>query len=116
LGLGYAVLTAADGPDALRILRSDAHVDLLVTDVGLPGPINGRHVADAGRETRPDLPVLFITGYSGEALNNLPTGMDVINKPFALKVLISKLRPLMQPSHLGRSRPDFARSDQPHSR
>ena len=99
--LGYTVLVVADGPDALRILSSEAHIDLLLTDVGLPGPINGRHVAEAARETRPDLPVLFMTGYSGGALNNLSIGMDVINKPFSLKALISKLRHLLQPNDLG---------------
>jgi len=99
--LGYTVLVATDGPDAMRILRSEAHIDLLLTDVGLPGPMNGRHVAEAGRETRPDLPVLFITGYFGGALNSLPVGTDVINKPFLLKALISKLRVLLRPNDLG---------------
>ncbi len=60
---GYRTLEAVDGPSGLRILRSGARIDLLVTDVGLPG-MNGRQLADQARETRPDLKVLFITGYA----------------------------------------------------
>src|SRR5471032_473670 len=60
---GYRTLEAVDGPSGLRILRANARIDLLVTDVGLPG-MNGRQLADQARETRPDLKVLFITGYA----------------------------------------------------
>ena len=60
---GYRTLEAVDGPSGLRILRCDARIDLLVTDVGLPG-MNGRQLADQARETRPDLKILFITGYA----------------------------------------------------
>ncbi len=62
--LGYAAIEAADGASGLRVLLSDARVDLLVTDVGLPGGMNGRQMADAARINRPDLKVLFITGYA----------------------------------------------------
>ena len=97
--LGYAVLEAGDGPTALRLLRMDARVDALVTDVGLPGGMNGRQVADAARERRPDLPVLFITGYAGAALDGrLAPGMEVIGKPFALDALAAKVRAMLEAS------------------
>ena len=59
---GYTVIEAEDGPSAMRFLQSDARIDLLITDVGLPGGMNGRQVADAARTSRPDLKVLFVTG------------------------------------------------------
>jgi CheY-like chemotaxis protein len=65
---GYSVLEASDGPAGLRVLQSAARIDLLITDVGLPGGMNGRQVADAARTLRPDLRVLFITGYAENAL------------------------------------------------
>jgi len=95
--LGYRVLEAADGPAALRLLGGNIRVDLLVSDVGLPGGLNGRQVADAARETRPDLPVLFITGYAGGAVEGaLPAGMTVIGKPFALDVLAATVRNMIE--------------------
>ena len=63
---GYRTREAVDGPSGLNILRSDAPIDLLVTDVGLPG-MNGRQLADQARELRPGLKVLFITGYAESA-------------------------------------------------
>ena len=90
--LGYAVLEVADGPAALRVLRSGRHVDLLVTDVGLPGGMNGRQVADAARERWPSLPALFITGYAGSVLRDqLAEGMDVIGKPFSFDAISDKI-------------------------
>jgi CheY-like chemotaxis protein len=83
--LGYVALEAADGPEALKVLESRARVDLLVTDVGLPGGLNGRQVADAARVLRPDLKVLFITGYAENAVishGHLDPGMHVVTKPF----------------------------------
>jgi len=95
--LGYAVLEAENGPVASRLLRSGARVDLLVTDVGLPGGMNGRQVAEAARERRPGLPVLFITGYAGSALDGqLAPGMEVIGKPFALDTLAAKVRAMLE--------------------
>ncbi|MDB5963932.1 MAG: domain S-box protein, partial [Polaromonas sp.] len=67
--LGYTAIEAADGPAGLKVLQSNARIDLLVTDVGLPG-MNGRQLADAGRGTRPGLKVLFITGYAENAVLN----------------------------------------------
>ncbi len=61
---GYVVIEAADSAAGLTLLRSDVHIDLLVTDVGLPGGMNGRQMADAGLELRPDVKVLLITGYA----------------------------------------------------
>ncbi len=96
--LGYAAIEAADGASGLRVLHSDARVDLLVTDVGLPGGMNGRQMADAARIGRPDLKVLFITGYAENAVvgnGHLDHGMHVMTKPFALDVLASRIRDLI---------------------
>jgi CheY-like chemotaxis protein len=65
--LGYLAIEAPDGAEALRLLRSDIRIDLLITDVGLPGGMNGRQIVDAGRALRPGLKVLFITGYAENA-------------------------------------------------
>jgi len=95
--LGYAAIEAADGPSGLRVLRSDARVDLLVTDVGLPG-LNGRQLADAGREARPGLRVLFITGYAhNAAVGNgvLEPGTEMMTKPFAMDALADKIRSMI---------------------
>ncbi len=84
---GHACLEAPDGAAGLRILQSNARVDLLITDVGLPGGLNGRQVADAARALRPDLKVLFITGYAENAVLNhghIEHGMEVLTKPFAI--------------------------------
>lgn len=92
---GYAVLVARDGPAALQMLADGTHVDLLVTDAGLPG-INGRQMAEMVRERRPGLPVLFITGYAGGALRGpLALGMEMIGKPFTLDMLAAKVRSLL---------------------
>jgi len=91
------VLEAKDGPAALNLLRSDARIDVLVTDVGLPGGLNGRRVADAARECKPGLPVLFITGYAGDALERqLAPGTQVIGKPFALDALAVRIRAMLE--------------------
>ena len=96
--LGYTAIEAADGASGLRILQSDIRVDLLVTDVGLPGGMNGRQVADAARSARPDLKVLFITGYAENAVlshGHLDPGMHVLTKPFAMEALASRIRELI---------------------
>jgi PAS domain S-box-containing protein len=87
--LGYRVLEAADGPAALHLLDGGVHVDMLVTDVGLPNGMNGRQVAEAVRERRPGIPLLFITGYAGTAL---PPGSEVIDKPFELDILARRIQ------------------------
>ncbi len=96
--LGYTALEAEDGPAGLQILRSSARIDLLVTDVGLPGGMNGRQVADAARVLRPNLKVLFITGYAENAVlshGHLEPGMHVLTKPFAMKGLASRIKELI---------------------
>ncbi|WP_237481251.1 PAS domain S-box protein [Lichenibacterium dinghuense] len=96
--LGYATLEAHDGPSGLALLRSNARIDLLVTDVGLPGGMNGRQVADAARVLRPDLKVLFITGYADRAAvgnGHLDPGMHLLTKPFAMEALAVKVRDII---------------------
>jgi CheY-like chemotaxis protein len=95
--LGCTVLEAADGPAGLRIVQSRQPLDLLVTDVGLPG-LNGRQLADAARTMRPDLPVLLITGYAGKALEDLALapGMTVMPKPFTLDALAASVSALLR--------------------
>ena len=95
--LGYRALEAADGPASLQVLRSGERIDLLITDVGLPG-MNGRQVADAAREHRPELKVLFITGYAeNAAMANgfLAPGMEMVTKPFAIDALASRIRDMI---------------------
>lgn len=95
--LGYSVLEADDAPSALRVLSSRPDIDLLVTDVGLPNGMNGRQLADAVRADRPDLPVLFVTGYAENAVLNhghLDRGMQVLTKPFAGEVLARRVAEL----------------------
>ncbi|MBB3904118.1 PAS domain-containing protein [Methylobacterium brachythecii] len=96
--LGYTAIEAADSVAGMKVLQSDVRIDLLVTDVGLPGGMNGRQMADAGRERRPDLKVLFITGYAENAvLGNgyLRPGMQVLTKPFVLETLASRIKDLI---------------------
>ena len=97
--LGYASIEAADGPSALKVLQADGRIDLLVTDVGLPGGLNGRQIADAARLIRPDLKVLFITGYAENAVvgnGHLQPGMEVITKPFVMTALAAKIREMIE--------------------
>ena len=96
---GYAVIEAPDGPAGLKVLESNARIDLLITDVGLPGGMNGRQVADAARVTRPDLKVLFITGYAENAVigrGRLDNGMYIMTKPFQMEILADRIREIIQ--------------------
>lgn len=91
--LGYVTLEAGDATQALPILRSEQALDLMVSDVGLPG-MNGRQLAEIAREHRPDLPILFVTGYAENAAIRagfLGTNMGMITKPFALDALAAKI-------------------------
>lgn len=100
--MGCIGLEAGDGPTALKILERHPDIDFLITDVGLPGGLNGRQVADAARARRPDLKVLFITGYAENAAFNhghIAHGMEVLTKPFAMDDLASRVsRMLGEPS------------------
>jgi PAS domain S-box-containing protein len=96
--LGYRAIEAADGSSALRVLESDTRIDLLVTDVGLPGGMNGRQLADFGRVARPKLKVLFITGYAEKSVvagDQLETGMGILTKPFAMEGLAARIKELI---------------------
>jgi PAS domain S-box-containing protein len=96
--LGYTSVEAEDGPQGLKILNSRRRVDLLITDVGLPGGMNGRQVADAARVARPGLKVLFITGYAENAVlshGHLDPGMHVLTKPFAMDELARRVKAIL---------------------
>ncbi len=95
--LGYTAHQAADARTALPLLESDLRVDLLVTDVGLPG-MNGRQLAEIARQHRPGLKVLFMTGYAEKAAERqgfLEEGMDMVAKPFSIDVLATKIRSMI---------------------
>src|SRR4029078_11683321 len=97
--LGYASIEAPDGPAGLKVLDSNVRIDLLITDVGLPGGMNGRQVADAARVTRPSLKVLFITGYAENAAigrGGLAEGMYVVTKPFQMDMLAQRIRQIIE--------------------
>ena len=97
--LGYVAIEAEHAAAGLDILRSGARVDLLVTDVGLPGGMNGRQLADAARALRPGLKALFITGYAENAVVghcHLEPGMAMLSKPFTMEALASRIREMIQ--------------------
>jgi len=92
--LGYDVTEAMDGPGAMRLLQNGVAIDLLITDVGLPGGMNGRQVADAALSLLPDLKVLFITGYAENAVignGQLAPNMALVTKPFAMDALAKRI-------------------------
>ncbi|SCW32453.1 MULTISPECIES: response regulator [unclassified Pseudomonas] len=96
--LGYAFVEAADANGAVPILQSGQRIDLLISDVGLPG-MNGRQLAEIGRQVRPDLRVLFITGYAEHAAVRggfLDPGMQMITKPFTFDLLTAKVREMIK--------------------
>lgn len=96
--MGYRVIEAADSAEGLAILRSPTRIDLLVTDVGLPGGMNGRQLAEAARELRHELNVMFITGYAeGAVLNSghLSPGMQLLTKPFTVDALVKGVQAAM---------------------
>lgn len=96
--LGYNALEAEDGPAGLKVLEGPRRIDLLITDVGLPGGMNGRQLADAALRTRPELKVLFITGYAENAVigdGHLKPGIHVLTKPFALESLAARIQDII---------------------
>lgn len=97
--LGYEVFEADDSASGLSILQSSVPIDLLISDIGLPGGMNGRQMAELALSHRPDLKVLFITGYAENAVFNhghLAPGMQVLTKPFEMNVLASKVYGLIK--------------------
>ena len=97
--LGYAAIEAADSISGLKVLNSDVRIDLLITDVGLPGGMNGRQMVDAVRAKRPHLKVLFITGYAENAAignRQLLPGMHVMTKPFAMDRLALRIKAIIE--------------------
>ncbi|GLH36486.1 ATP-binding protein [Pseudomonas moraviensis] len=95
--LGYAFVEASDADSAVPILNSTQRIDLLISDVGLPG-MNGRQLAEVGRQYRPGLKVLFITGYAEHAAVRggfLDSGMQMITKPFTFDLLTAKVREMI---------------------
>lgn len=96
---GYTAIEADDGPSGMKVLQSATAIDLLITDVGLPGGMNGRQVADAAREIRPDLKVLFVTGFAENAAvgnGHLSPGMAVVTKPFVMTELGNKIVEILE--------------------
>jgi signal transduction histidine kinase/ActR/RegA family two-component response regulator len=97
--LGYSVLEAGDGRSALRTLEAHPEVQLLFTDVGLPGGVNGRQLADDARQRYPELLVLFTTGYARNAIvhqGRLDPGVELITKPFTFAALATKVHALFE--------------------
>ena len=96
--LGYASIEAGDGQTALPVLTSNTPIDLLITDVGLPG-LNGRQLAEIARQHRPDLKILFVTGYAEHATGQTPflaPGMEMVTKPFTIDALGLKIREMLR--------------------
>jgi CheY-like chemotaxis protein len=96
--LGYHCLEAEDGMSGLKILQSGGRVDLLVTDVGLPGGMNGRQLADTALIARPELKILFITGYAENTVlghDHLKPSMHIVTKPFSLETLGRRIREII---------------------
>jgi PAS domain S-box-containing protein len=94
-GFGYTVITAASGPEALPVLESDRQVDLLFTDVVMPGGMSGVELAEKARELRPDIRVLITSGYTEEAIlhhGRLDPGVDLLTKPYRRDELIRRLQ------------------------
>jgi len=97
--LGYQAIEVADAASGLKVLESDAEIDLLITDVGLPGGMNGKQMADIARTKRPTLKILFITGYAENAAvsnGHLDPGMHVMSKPFPMDKLASRIRTIIE--------------------
>ena len=96
---GYTVLESDTGQAAMRHILSPARIDLLMTDVGLPGGINGRQLADAARQQRRDLKVPSLTGYDEQAAfgsGQMEMGMAIMPKPFNIDLLSTKVNDVLQ--------------------
>jgi len=96
--LGYSSIEAGDGDAALPMLTSNSPLDLLITDVGLPG-MNGRQIAEIARRHRPELKILFVTGYAENATGQTPflePGMEMMTKPFSLDALALRIQEMIR--------------------
>jgi PAS domain S-box-containing protein len=96
--LGFSAIEAGDSLAGLKLLQSDVPIDLLITDVGLPGGMNGRQLAEAARQSRPHLPILFITGYAEISVlrnDQLDPGMSVMTKPFLIDIIKTRIQSLL---------------------
>ncbi len=97
-GLGYQVLEAANGAAALSIIESGVKIDLLFTDVIMPGPVSSRVLADRARELRPAMKILFTSGYTENTIvhnGRLDAGVQLISKPYGRDQLAQKLRSVL---------------------
>ncbi len=98
--LGYSCIEASNGQTALPVLTSNTRLDLMITDIGLPG-LNGRQLADHARQHRPHLSILFVTGYAEHVTGGedfLEPGMALVTKPFTLDALAFKIREMLAPA------------------
>lgn len=101
--LGYMAIEAGDSAAGLNVLQSNARIDLLISDVGLPSGLNGRQMVDAGRVCRPDLKVLFITGYAENSVlgsGRLAPGMAVLTKPFSIEAMRLRIHAMVENAKL----------------
>ena len=113
---GHIAIEAGDATTGLGLLRRNRRIDLLITDVGLPGGMNGRQLAKAARELHRDLKVLFISGYAEDAVlgdGALDPGMHVMTKPFAIEALALRINELIAAPEgtTSRARPAYRRAD-----
>jgi signal transduction histidine kinase/CheY-like chemotaxis protein len=114
--LGYTVVEASDSRSGLRVLETQPRVDLMVSDVGLPGGMNGRQLADAARQRRPALKVLFITGYAEAAALDaglLERGMQVMTKPFGMDALAARVQAMIEGPSVRAEEATLSKTDQP---
>jgi CheY-like chemotaxis protein len=97
--LGYRAIEAADAATGLKVLESDVNIDLLISDVGLPGGMSGKDMVDAARASRPKIKVLFITGYADNAAitnGHLEPGVQLMSKPFSMEKLAARIRSIIE--------------------
>ncbi|WP_245652039.1 PAS domain-containing protein [Methylophaga muralis] len=93
--IGYQVISASNGQEAMEIIQSDAHIDLLFTDVVMPGGISGRDLSDKAQRIRPQLKVLFTSGYTENSIvhhGRLDPGVMLLSKPYSRDELSTKIR------------------------
>jgi CheY-like chemotaxis protein len=98
--LGYETLEASNAQEAIPILESEQRIDLMISDVGLPG-MNGRQLADFAQSSKPELKVLLATGYAegSNASDYLASNMEIITKPFAIDAIANKISEMLRSSH-----------------